>query len=102
MNMNLHNFFKKLNYILNEETAEYLGNLSEVKLKLLIKRIYENNEFVRTELNKQVKLTEYKNIQEVISALNREQTEEFVYWMAESIFGTQELIEDELEKILVE
>lgn len=100
--MNLHNFFKELNYTLNEETAEYLINLDEVKLKLLIKRIYENNEFVRTELNKQVKLTEYKNIQDVVSALDRKQTEEFIYWMAENIFGCQSLIEDELEKILVE
>jgi hypothetical protein len=100
--MNLHDFFKKLNYTLNEETAGYLSSLSEVKLKLLIKRVYENNEFIRTELNKQVKLTEYKNIQEVVSSLNRDQTEEFIYWMAESIFGSEEYVENELEKILVE
>lgn len=102
MKMNLHDFFKELNYTLNEETTEYLDNLNEVKLKLLIKRIYENNEFVRTELNKQVKLTEYKNIQEVVSSLNEEQTKEFIYWMGESIFGCESLIEAELEKILVE
>lgn len=100
--MDLHNFFKELNYTLNEETAEYLDHLTETKLKLLIKRVYENNEFVRTELNKQVKLTEYKNIQEVVSALNQDQTREFVYWMAESIFGCRSLIEAELEKILAE
>jgi hypothetical protein len=99
--MNLHEFFKELNYTLNEETMEYLNNLDEVKLKLLIKRVYENNEFVQKELNRQVKLTKYKSLQEVVQDLNKEQTVEFVLWMSDSVFGTKSLIEEELEKILV-
>lgn len=99
--MNLHQFFKELNYTLDEETSNYIGNLSEVNLKLLIKRVYENNELVKNELNRQVKFTQYKNIQEVVQSLNREETAKFIHWMSESIFGANQLIQDELEKILV-
>lgn len=99
--MNLHSFFKELNYTLNEEAVKYLNNLSEVNLKLLIKRVYESNDLVKRELNKQVKLTEYKNIQEVVTNLNKAETVKFIHWMSESIFNTRSLIEEELEKILV-
>lgn len=99
--MNLHEFFQELNYSLNEETSQYIDNLNEVNLKLLIKRVYENNDLVRNELNRQVKLTEFKNIQEVVASLNKEETVQFIHWMSESIFGCNQLIEEELEKILV-
>lgn len=99
--MNLHNFFKELNYTLNEETTKYLENLREVDLKLLVKRVYESDELVRNELNRQVKLTKYKNLQEVVADLNKDETVKFVYWLSENIFGANQLIEEHLEKILV-
>lgn len=99
--MNLHNFFQELNYTLNEETTKYLQNLREVDLKLLIKRVYENNDLVRNELNRQVKLTKYKSLQEVVADLNQDETVQFVYWLSENVFGANQLIEEELERILV-
>lgn len=99
--MNLHNFFNELNYSLNEETTKYLENLREVDLKLLIKRVYESDDLVRNELNRQVKLTKYSNLQEVVSNLNKDETVKFVYWLSENIFGANQLIEEKLEKILV-
>lgn len=101
MSMKLHDFFKELNYSLDEETSNYITNLSEVNLKLLIKRVYESSELVKNELNKQVKLTEYKNVQEVVKSLNQGETVEFVRWLSENIFGANQVIEEELEKILV-
>ena len=99
--MNLHDFFKDLNYTLSEDTKKYVDSLNEVNLKLLVKRIYESNDLVRTELNKQIKLTNFKNVQELVSSLNRDETSKFVYWMAENIFASGQIIEEELEKILV-
>jgi hypothetical protein len=99
--MNLSEFFKELNYTLKEDSREYLDKLDEVRLKLLVKRIYETNDFIKNELNKQVKLTQYKSLQDVVQNLDRNQTVEFVNWMAENIFGTKQLIEEELEKILI-
>jgi hypothetical protein len=99
--MTMHNFFKELNYTLDEQTAEYIGNLSEVNLKLLIKRVYENSDLVSNELNRQVKLTKFKNIQELVQSLNRDETDRFVRWMSENIFGASQVIQEELEKILV-
>ena len=99
--MTLHDFFKELNYTLDEQTADYINNLSEVNLKLLVKRVYEGNELIRNELNRQVKLTKYGNIQEVMQSLNREEAAKFVYWMSENIFGASQPIMEELEKILV-
>jgi hypothetical protein len=101
MKMTLNDFFKELNYSLNEETSNYISNLPEVDLKLLVKRVYEGSEFVKNELNRQVKLTEYKDIQEVVKSLNREETVQFIYWMSENIFGSHQIIEEQLEKILV-
>jgi predicted GTPase len=99
--MNLHEFFEELDYSLNEETAEYIDNLKEVDLKLLIKRVYENNDLVRNELNRQVKATKYRDLQEVISNLNRDETAKFIYWLSENVFGSNQTIEEEIEKILV-
>jgi hypothetical protein len=99
--MNMHEFFKELNYTLDEQTSNYIENLSEINLKLLVKRIYENNELIRNELNRQVKLTKYKNIQDVMQTLNRDETSKFVHWMSENIFGANQLIQEELEKILI-
>lgn len=99
--MNLHNFFQELNYTLNEETTQYLQNLREVDLKLLIKRVYEGNDLVRNELNRQVKLTKYNSVQDIVAELNKDETVQFVYWLSESVFGANQLIEEELEKILV-
>lgn len=99
--MTLHDFFSELNYSLDEETSTYIGNLTEVNLKLLIKRVYESSELIKNELNRQVKLTKYKDVQEVVKTLNQEETVKFVHWMSESIFGANQLIEEELEKILV-
>lgn len=101
MSMKLHDFFKELNYSLDEETSNYITNLSEVNLKLLIKRVYESSELIKNELNKQVKLTEYKNVQDVVKSLNQGETVEFVRWLSENIFGANQIIEEELEKILV-
>lgn len=99
--MNLHQFFKELNYTLDEQTSGYIENLSEVNLKLLVKRVYESNDLVSNELNRQVKLTQYKNLQEVVQSLNREETVKFIHWMSENIFGANQVIQEELEKILV-
>jgi hypothetical protein len=99
--MNLHEFFKELDYSLNEETVKYINNLNEVNLKLLIKRVYESNDLVQRELNRQVKLTKYKNLQEVVSSLDRNETVRFIHWMSENVFGANQLIEEELERILV-
>ena len=96
----LHDFFKELNYSLDEQTSDYINNLSEVNLKLLVKRVYESNELIRNELNRQVKLTKYSNVQEVIQSLNREETAKFISWMSENIFGASQPIMEELEKIL--
>jgi len=101
MKMNLHDFFKELNYTLDEETSQYIGNLSEVNLKLLIKKVYESSDFVKNELNRQVKLTKYDNIQEVVKLLNKEETAKFVHWLSENVFGSNQIIQEELEKILV-
>jgi len=101
MGMTLHDFFKELNYSLNEETSNYIGNLTEVNLKLLIKRVYESSDLIKNELNRQVKLTKYKDIQEVVKSLNQEETIKFAYWMSENIFGANQVIEEQLEKILV-
>jgi len=98
--MTLHSFFKNLNYSINEETKNYLNNLSEVNLKLLIKRIYENNDLIKNELNRQVKLTKFKTVQDVVTNLNCEETLGFISWMSENIFGANQAIEEELEKIL--
>lgn len=99
--MNLHQFFEELEYSLNEETAQYINNLKEVDLKLLIKRVYENNDLVSNELNRQVKATKYKDLPEVISNLNKSETVQFIHWMSENIFGSNQTIEEEIEKILV-
>jgi len=99
--MNMHQFFKELDYTLDEQTSNYIESLSEVNLKLLIKRVYESNELVSNELNRQVKLTNYKSIQEVIQSLNREETAKFVHWMSENVFGANQIITEELEKILI-
>jgi hypothetical protein len=99
--LTLHDFFKNLNYTLSEETSKYLDSLSEVNLKLLVKRIYESNELVKNELNRQVKLTNYNNIQEVVQGFDREETVKFVNWLSENVFGTTQLIEAELDKILI-
>jgi hypothetical protein len=99
--MTLHNFFKELNYSLDEQTSDYINNLSEVNLKLLVKRVYESNELIRNELNRQVKLTKYGNIQEVMQSLNREEAAKFLHWMSENIFGASQPIMEELEKILI-
>lgn len=101
MSMKLHDFFKELNYSLNEETSTYIENLTEVNLKLLIKRVYESSDLVKNELNRQVKLTKYKDVQEVVKSLNQEETVKFVHWMSENIFGANQIIEEQLEKILV-
>jgi len=101
MAMTLFDFFKELNYTLNEETAKYLENLSEVNLKLLIKRVYESSDLVKNELNRQVKLTKYENVQDVVKSLNKDETVKFVHWMSENIFGANQIIEEQLEKILV-
>ena len=101
MRMTLNDFFKELNYSLNEETSNYISNLSEVDLKLLVKRVYEGSELVKNELNRQVKLTEYKDVQELVKSLNREETVQFIYWLSENIFGSHQIIEEQLEKILV-
>lgn len=101
MSMNLHDFFKELNYSLNEETSTYIENLTEVNLKLLIKRVYESSDLISNELNRQVKLTKYKDIQEVVKALDQQETVKFVHWMSENIFGANQIIEEQLEKILV-
>ena len=99
--MTLHEFFKELNYTLDEQTSDYINNLTEVNLKLLVKRVYENNELIRNELNRQVKLTQYPTVQEVIQSLNREETAKFIHWMTENIFGASQPVMDELEKILI-
>jgi hypothetical protein len=99
--MNLHDFFKELNYTLNEEASKYIDSLNEVNLKLLVKRVYESSDLVRNELNRQIKLTEYKNVQDLVSNLNRDETVKFIHWMSENIFASNQAIEDELEKILV-
>jgi len=99
--LSLHDFFKNLNYSISEDTSKYIDSLSEVNLKLLVKRIYENNELVKNELNRQVKLTNYKNIQEVVQNFNREETVKFVHWLSENVFGANQLIEEELDKILI-
>ena len=101
MSMTLHSFFKELNYTLDEETSNYIDNLTEVNLKLLVKRVYESSDLIKNELNRQVKLTKYKDIQEVVKSLNPEETVKFVHWMSENIFGANQVIEEELEKILV-
>ncbi len=101
MAMSLHDFFQELNYTLDEEHSEYIDNLSEVNLKLLVKRVYENSEVVRNEINRQVKLTKYGSLQEVMQNLDREETAKFVKWMSENIFGANPTIIEELEKILV-
>ena len=99
-NMSLHNFFKELNYSINEEAQNYLNNLNEIDLKLLIKRVYENNDIITNELNRQVKLTKFRTVQEVVTELNEEETLSFIYWMSENIFGANQAIEEQLEKIL--
>lgn len=99
--MNLNQFFKELDYSLNEETIQYIDNMKETNLKLLVKRIYESDDFIKNELNRQVKLTKYNDIQEVVSDLNREETVKFIHWMSENIFGSNQVIEEEIEKILV-
>lgn len=99
--MNLHEFFEELDYSLNEETAQYIDNLKEVDLKLLIKRVYENNDLVRNELNRQVKATKYNDLQDVVANLNKNETVQFVHWMSENIFGSNQTIEEEIERILV-
>jgi uncharacterized membrane protein YhiD involved in acid resistance len=101
MSMTLHDFFKELNYSLNEETSNYIKNLTEVNLKLLIKRVYEDSDLIKNELNRQVKLTEFKDIQDVVKSLNKEETVKFVRWMSENIFSANQIIEEQLEKILV-
>jgi hypothetical protein len=101
MKMTLHDFFKELNITLSEETSQYINNLSEVNLKLLIKKVYESNDLVRNELNRQVKLTKYENIQEVVKSLNKEETVKFVHWLSESVFGANQVITEELDKLLV-
>jgi len=101
MGMTLHDFFKELNYTLNEETSNYIKNLTEVNLKLLIKRVYEDSDLIKNELNRQVKLTGFKDIQEVVKSLNQEETVKFVHWMSENIFSANQVIEEQLEKILV-
>lgn len=97
----MHDFFKELNYTLNEETSKYLENLSEVNLKLLIKRVYESADLIKNELNRQVKLTKYENVQEVVKTLDKDETVRFIHWMSENIFGANQVIEEQLEKILV-
>lgn len=99
--MTLHNFFQELNYVLDEQHSEYIHNLTEVNLKLLTKRVYENSELVRNEINRQVKLTKYANLQEVMQSLDKEEAAKFVTWMGENIFGANQIIIEELEKILV-
>lgn len=99
--MNLNEYFENLNYTFSQDTNTYLEGLNEVDLKLLIKRVCESNDFVKKELSKQVKLTQYKNIQEVITSLDKKETKEFVYWLAENVFGTKQIIEEQLEKILI-
>ena len=99
--MTLHDFFKELNYSLDEETSNYIENLTEVNLKLLIKRVYESSDLIKNELNRQVKLTQYKDIQEVVKSLNQEETVKFAHWMSENVFGANQVIEEQLEKILV-
>ena len=101
MAMTLHDFFQELNYVLDEQHSEYIHNLSEVNLKLLTKRVYENSELVRNEINRQVKLTKYTNLQEVMQSLDKEEAAKFVTWMGENIFGANQIIIEELEKILV-
>jgi hypothetical protein len=101
MGMTMHDFFKELNYTLNEETSKYLENLSEVNLKLLIKRVYESADLIKNELNRQVKLTKYENVQEVVKTLDKDETVRFIHWMSENIFGANQVIEEQLEKILV-
>lgn len=101
MSMTLHDFFTELSYSLNEETSTYIQNLTEVNLKLLIKRVYESSDFVKNELNRQVKLTQYKDVQDVVKSLNQDETVKFVHWMSENIFGANQIIEEQLEKILV-
>ena len=99
--MNLHSFFQELNYTLNEETTSYIENLREVDLKLLIKRVYESDDLVRNELNRQVKLTKYNSLQEVVADLNKDETVKFIHWLSENVFGANQLIEEHLERILV-
>jgi hypothetical protein len=101
MAMTLHDFFQELNYVLDEEHSQYINNLTEINLKLLVKRVYENSELVRNEINRQIKLTKYANLQEVMQSLDREEASKFVNWMSENIFGANQIIIEELEKILV-
>lgn len=101
MGIKLHDFFKELNYSLDEDTSNYINNLTEINLKLLIKRVYESSDLIKNELNRQVKLTEYKDVQEVVKSLNQEETAKFVRWISENIFGSNQIIEEELEKILI-
>lgn len=96
----LHDFFKSINYTINEEAQTYLNSLSEVNLKLLVKRVYESNDLIKNELNRQVKLTKFKTVQEVVESLNNEESLSFVNWMNENIFGAGQAIEEQLEKIL--
>lgn len=102
MAISLHDFFQELDYVLDEEHSQYIDSLNEVNLKLLVKRAYENNsEIVKNEINRQIKLTKYANLQEVMQSLNREEAAKFVHWMSENIFGANQIIIEELEKILV-
>ena len=101
MKMTLHDFFKELNYTLNEETAEYIENLNEVNLKVLIKKVYESNDLIKNELNRQVKLTKYENIQDVVKSLGKEETVKFIHWLSENVFGANQVITEELDKLLI-
>jgi len=99
-NFTLHDFFKELNYSINEETQTYLNYLKEVDLKLLIKRVYESNDLIKNELNRQIKMTKFKSVQDVVTSLNCEETLSFINWMGENIFGANQSIEEELEKVI--
>ena len=96
----MHDFFKELNYSINEETQNYLNSMKEVDLKLLIKRVYESSDLVKNELNRQIKLTKFKSVQDMVTSFNLEESLGFINWMSENIFGVNQSIEEQLEKIL--
>ena len=98
--MNLKDFFEEIGKTISDDTIEYINGLSEVDLKLLVKRVYENNDFIRNELNKQMKLTKYKTLQELISDLDKNETKRFIFWLIENIFGSKKAVEEELNNIL--
>lgn len=99
--MTLQEFFREISLSLNEETLKYINGLNEVDLKLLVKRVYENNVLVKNELNKQIKLTEFKSVPDLVSSFDRGETIKFILWLSENVFGSNSTIEEELEKILL-